>query len=144
MAERKESVLRLTAIGLAAANLIMLVYLVFAGDDRAAAQRIEQLQINPERIKIIGAASRGPTGAQANPAAMRACLQWGPFAGAALARAEAELASLSLPQAPLQRRLQNERFAYLLREPDAGVIAKLAELQRAYPGTDLRAVPCPL
>jgi hypothetical protein len=45
---------------------------------------------------------------------------------------------------PVQRRLQNDRYAYLLREPDAGTIAKIADLQRAYPGSDLRAVPCPL
>ena len=142
MPERTQSVLRLTAIALAAANVLMLVYLVFAGEDRGAARRIEQLQINPERIKIIAAASRGPSGNQA--AAPAACLQWGPFESATRGRAEGELAALNLPQAAIQRRLQNERFAYLLREPDAGVIARLAELQRAYPGTDLRAVPCPL
>ena len=144
MPERTASVLRLTAIALAAANVILFVYLLFAGDDRAATRRIEQLQINPERIKVMAAASRGPSGAQANPAAVRACLQWGPFTTATLPRAETDLAALSLPQAPLQRRLQNERFAYLLREPDAAVIGRLAELQRTHPGTDLRAVPCPL
>ena len=144
MAERSNSTLRLIAIGLAAANVILFVYLLFAGDDRAASQRIEQLQINPERIKIMAAASRGPSGAPANASAVRACLQWGPFTAATLTRADTDLAALSLPEAPLQRRLQNERFAYLVREPDAGVIARLAELQRAHPGTDLRAVPCPL
>ena len=144
MAERARPALRLTVIALIAANVILFVYLLFAGDDRAVARRIEQLQISPERIKIMAAASRGPSGPQANAAAVRACLQWGPFVGPTLVQAEAELASLNLPQAPLQRRLQNERFAYLLREPDSGVIARLAELQRGYPGTELRAVPCPL
>lgn len=144
MAERRQSLLRLTTIALAAANALMLGYLVIGGDDRAAARRIEQLQINPERIKIMAAASRGPSGREASPAAVRACLQWGPFTAATTPQVDADLAALSLPQPPIQRRLQNERFAYLLREPDARVIARVAELQRAYAGTDLRAVPCPL
>ena len=145
MTDRLQSILRVTVIALAALNVLFFLYMQFSPDDRAAARRIEQLQINPERIKFIAAASRGFGGnAQTNPAAVRACLQWGPLAGAALARAETEIAALNLPQPPLQRRLQSERFAYLLREPDASVIAKLAELQRGYPGTDLRAVPCPL
>lgn len=144
MAERSLARLRVTAIALAALNVLFFAYIFFSGDERAAARRIEQLQINPERIKIVAAATRGPGGAQAPDRKLGACLQWGPLAGDAVSRADAALAELDLPQPPLQRRLQNDRFAYLLREPDAGTIAKVAELQRSYPGSDLRAVPCPL
>ena len=144
MTEKRKAMLRMVAIALLVLNVLFFVYGQFAGEDRAVARRIEQLQINPERIKIVAAATRGPGSAPADPSAFRACLQWGPLAGTAVGRAEAALAELSLSQAPLQRRLQNERFAFLLREPDSATIARVAELQRAYPGTELRAVPCPL
>jgi hypothetical protein len=32
--------------------------------------------------------------------------------------------------------------AFLIREPDAEAVARLAALKQAFPGTDLRAVPC--
>lgn len=35
------------------------------------------------------------------------------------------------------------QVAYFVREPDEATIARLAELQREFPGTQLKAVPCP-
>jgi hypothetical protein len=35
------------------------------------------------------------------------------------------------------------RYAYYVREPDAGTVAQIAELQRSFPGTDIKAGPCP-
>jgi hypothetical protein len=34
-------------------------------------------------------------------------------------------------------------LAFLVKEPDTETVARLALLQREYPGTQLRAVPCP-
>lgn len=223
MSDRKRATLRLVALALLAANIAVLAYAMFGSDDRAVAQRIEQLQINPERIKIIGTATRGPGGDQAQAASARvfpACLQWGPLVGPTLTRAEAAIANLELAQAPVQRavaeaggywvyippvknvdqtlselrafgvvdasvvqdppkwrnaialgnfrteqaaraflasiqqrgvtsavaaRRENffRSFAYFVREPDTGTVARFAELQRDFPGTEMRAVSCP-
>lgn len=35
------------------------------------------------------------------------------------------------------------QVAYFVREPDEATVARLAELQREFPGTQLKAVPCP-
>jgi hypothetical protein len=35
------------------------------------------------------------------------------------------------------------QIAYLLREPEAATVARLAELQREFPGTQMKAVACP-
>ena len=36
-----------------------------------------------------------------------------------------------------------KQIAYFVREPDPAVVARLAELQREFPGTEVKAVPCP-
>jgi len=63
------------------------------------------------------------------------------------AKAEASLRRLGLPRAPMQRTLGaaggETRVAYYVREPDAAVIAHMAELQRNFPGTQIKAGPCP-
>ena len=226
MSERRKVTLRFVLIALVAANVLLFAYSRFAFDSRASASRIEQLQINPERIKVMAAATRGPGGQQAqgaDAAAFRACLQWGPLVGPSLARAEAALAQLELAQPPVQRavadaggywvyipplknradldqtlselralgvvdafvvqdpakwrnaislgifkteqaartfltgiqqrgvtsavaeRRENffKSFAYFVREPDTATVAQFAQLQRAFPGTEIRAAACP-
>ena len=225
MSERKKAMLRLLLIALLAANVLFFVYSRFAFDSRASTVRIEQLQINPGRIKVMAAATRGAGGQQAQGAeetAFRACLQWGPLVGPSLARAEAAIAKLDLTQPPIQRavadaggywvyipprnRPDNEQalsdlralgvvdafvvqdpakwrnaislgifktdqaarafltgiqqrgvsgavaerrenffksFAYFVREPDTATVSQFAQLQRAFPGTEIRAGACP-
>lgn len=207
------------AIGLIALNVLIVIYARFTDDSRAANARIEQLQINPERIKLIAAATRGP-GGQAQTDGVFACLQWGPLVGASLARADAVLAQIELAQPAVQRavadaggywvyvppsrnpeqtlneihalgivdafivqdparwrnaislgifkseqaarsflagvqqkgatsavaeRRENffKSFAYFVREPDKKTVAQFADLQRAFPGTEIRAAACP-
>jgi hypothetical protein len=36
-----------------------------------------------------------------------------------------------------------KQIAYFVRDPSEATVAKLAELQRAFPGTQMKAVPCP-
>jgi hypothetical protein len=36
-----------------------------------------------------------------------------------------------------------KQVAYRVREPDPDVVARLAALQRDFPGTEVKAVPCP-
>lgn len=212
------------------ANVVFFAYAVVGRQQSGADNQIPSLEINPERIRLIkstGVAaakpkpSTGPAGtASAAPAA---CLEWGVFAGPDVARADAALARLALPQALVQRAVadaggywvyipppktkadidkkvgelkalgvteffvvqdatpwrnaislgifrteeaakgfldalrgkgmqsavaeRRENFlrqiAYYVREPTAAIVAKLAELQREFPGTQIKAVACP-
>ena len=225
MSERRKATLRLLLIALLAANALFFIYSRFGLDTRASSARIEQLQISPERIKVMAAATRGagsqqPQGPEA--AAFRACLQWGPLVGPSLARAETVLEKLDLSQPAVQRavadaggywvyipprnradidqalielralgvvdafvvqdpakwrnaislgifktdqaartflagiqqrgvsgavaeRRENffKSFAYFVREPDTATVSQFAQLQRAFPGTEIRAAACP-
>ena len=153
MSEERKVNLRLAIIALAVGNALFLAYQLFVPDTRATAgSRIEELQINPGRIRLQGVATRGPGGqsasGQGNKGGLyRACLEWGPFSGADVAKADSALARLTLPQSPLQRPLSEvggvKRFAYFVREPDAAIVARIAELQREFPGTEIKAGPCP-
>jgi hypothetical protein len=154
MSEERETVsprLRIVLIVLVLANVLLFGYASLAPDNRStAAKRIEELQINPGRIKLKGAATRGPAGQAAAPSkstAYRACLEWGPFAAPDAGRAESALGRLALAQTPVQRPVADsggaKRFAYFVREPDASTVAQIAELQRGFPGTEIKAGPCP-
>jgi hypothetical protein len=152
MSERKKVSLRLLLIMLIVANVMFFAYTALTPDTRAqAGTRIEELQINPGRIKLIGTATRGPGGqaaAKGDKASLyRACVEWGPFTGADIGMADSALARLSLPQPPVQRPLSDvggvKRYAYFVREPDAALVAQIAELQREFPGTAIKAGPCP-
>jgi len=150
--ERKAVKLRLLLVALVIMNLMLVAYQVFTPDPRAsAAARIEELQINPGRIKLRESASRGlghsAGGKSGKGTYYRACLEWAPFSGADVSKADSALARLSLPQPALQRPLSEvggvKRFAYFVREPDAAVVAEIAELARTFPGTEIKAGPCP-
>jgi hypothetical protein len=154
MADRRTAFLRLLIFALVLANIGLFLYIVLTPDPHLqTAARIEALQINPGRIKVLGAASRGPaampaTGAKADQGgASRACLEWGPFAAGEASKADAALGRLALSEPAQQRALAEasgeKRYAYFLREPDAKVVAQIAELQRGFPGTQLRAAACP-
>lgn len=152
--ERKAVRTRLLLVALVIANAMLLAYQVFTPDPRAgAAARIEELQINPGRIKLRDSASRGP-GSQAAAGAKssrgqsyRACVEWGPFTGAEVSKADSALARITLTHPALQRPLADvagvKRFAFFLRDPDAATVAEITELQRAFPGTEIKAGPCP-
>lgn len=152
MFERNNVTLRLMLVVLVVANVMVFAYSALTPDTRAqAGTRIEELQINPGRIRLLGSAMRGP-GAQAGTGGgrsgyYRACLEWGPFSGQDLQRADGALSRLALPQPPVQRALEepggSKRYAYYVREPEAEVVARIAELQRAFPGTAIKAGPCP-
>ena len=153
MSEKRPAVLRFLAVALVVSNAALLLYIVLTPDASSnIASRIEALQINPGRIKVLGAASRGPaTPAPAAKAdrggAHGACLEWGPFSSSETSKVEAALSRLALPQGAQQRAIDDasrgRRYAYLLREPDASLVAQIAELQLGFPGTEIKAAACP-
>lgn len=145
MSEKKvKSIPKIFFLMLLAANLVFFVYARISMDAReSSASNIGDLQINADRVKLLNAATRGAGG----QAARSACLEWGPLAAVDAAKAEASLRQLDPQRPPMQRTLGTAggetRIAYYVREPDAAVVARIAELQRNYPGTQIKAGACP-
>lgn len=144
MSEHRKINARFIFIVLLVANVLFFAYARISLDNRAgSASRIEDLQINPARIRLLNAATRGP----GTLAPKSACLEWGPFAVIDAGKAEVALGRLGLPRPPIQRTLGeaagSKRFAYYVREPEATTVAQIAELQRSFPGTEIKAGACP-
>jgi SPOR domain len=206
------------------ANLGFFAYHHYLGETDEAAAQIQSLQISPEKIRSVAAATASSVGAGPVAAAPAACLEWGAFAGPDVARADAAFAALALPAAATQRRVtdvdgywvhmaplktkaevdrkvgelkalgvteffivqdagqwrnavslglyknedaanaelerlrqsgvrsamvtRREKFlkqvTYFVREPSAATIARLTELQRDFPATEIKAGSCPV
>ena len=214
------------------ANLAFFAYAQFAGES-AARSSFSQLEVSPEKIKVLKASGRSAPDRPAPPAgaapggtataAPTACIEWGVFAGPAVARADTALAKLELPQdrvertvtdaagywvyvPPLKTRPETDRkvgelkalgvsdffivqdagqwrnaislgifrteegaqgylarlkergvrsavaerresipkqLAFLVREPDEALVARLATLQQEFPASELKATQCP-
>lgn len=226
--------MRLLFLVLVLVNALFYAYAFVARQQDGAAGRIALLQINPEKITIVrvtgGAASQKPkpavpakTAASPAPSAPAACLEWGLLAGPDVARADAAIARLELPQILVQRviadvggywvyipplkskaevdkkirelkglgvtdffavqdqspwrnaislgifksedaardflagvrgkgvrsavveRRENflKQIVYFVRNPGDATVTKLTELQREFPGTEIKAVACP-
>jgi hypothetical protein len=145
MAEgRKNSAMLMLALMLIAANVLFFTYTRIIADERdRSAAHLQALQINPARIKLVSAGVRSPRG-EVDKAA---CLEWGPLALTDAAQAEAALRTRVAPQTPEQRKLADvngmARVAYYVRDPTAEIVARIAELQRSFPQTQIKAGPCP-
>lgn len=74
--------------------------LIDGADDPA--ERIARLEVNPAAIKVLPLPGRAPVQGDAAGAAA-ACLEFGSFSGAEVARADAALAALGLPGLAVQR-----------------------------------------
>jgi hypothetical protein len=98
------------------ANLVYFAYAHVTREGAGAETQVERLQIAPEKIKLLKVAGQAPPekgkgqGKAIPPAPPRsamaiptACLEWGVFAGPAVAKAEAALAALELPPAQVER-----------------------------------------
>jgi len=218
--------MRILLLLLLLANLGFFAYHHLTGANDEAAAQTALLQISPERIRTVAAGAVPPASGTPSPPAAppAACVEWGMFGGAEVARADAALAALELPADVLQRRVsdvdgywvhmpplktrvevdrkvgelkalgveeffvvqdagpwrnavslglfKNEEAAkaelerlrqrgvrsamivrrekllkqvtFYLREPAAPTVARLTELQRDFPATEIRAAPCPV
>jgi hypothetical protein len=152
MAERRSAALRLLAITLLVANAALAVYIALTPSPEAGtARRIQALQINPGRIKIIDAASRGPQGSNTTEKADRnaasACLEWSPLDATNVSKAQAALGAMGLAERSMRRSLGEAggvaRYAFYIRNPDPNVVARIAEIQSGFAGSAIRAVACP-
>jgi hypothetical protein len=228
---------RLLFLALVLANLAFFAYARFAAES-AARDSHSQLEVSAEKIKVLrtsgrsapdraaspaGSAPAGSAPARTATAAPAACIEWGVFAGPAVARADAAIARLELPQDRLERTVSDgdgywvympplktkpetdrkvgelkalgitdsfivqdagqwrnaislgifrteeaaqgylarlkergvrsaiaerretfpKQIAFLVRDPDEALVARLATLQQEFPGSELRATQCP-
>ena len=90
-------------------NLGFFAY-AYLARDRGGPGPISQLEVRPEKIKVLKAASTPPpaaspgrTAAQKGAAAPAACIEWGIFAGPDVGRADAALVRLGIPQDRVER-----------------------------------------
>jgi hypothetical protein len=131
--------MRLLFLLLVLANLAFFAHGQMARERAGAAGRIQALQIHPETIRLVGRGEGASTTiAKATPAppvassAPAACLEWGEFAGGEVARADAALARLELPQAQVQRTVTDAGGYWVYIPPlksKAEVDRRVAELK---------------
>lgn len=132
---------------LALANLVFYAYASVARQDGAVESRIAQLQIAPEKIRLLKASSgvpverpkgpskavpAAPAKAAAGTALPAACLEWGIFAGPNVARAETALARLELPAGQVERAVTDAGGYWVYMPPfktRAEVDRKIRELK---------------
>jgi hypothetical protein len=125
-------------------NLGFFAWHRFLGDNDGAAAQIAALQISPQSIvpvavETVSAVAPSSTfvpqsraqGAP-SPASPAACVEWGPFTGGEVARADGALATLTLPAGTTQRRV-TEIDGYWVNIPPmkskGDVDRKVAELK---------------
>ena len=217
------------------ANLVYFAYAQVTRDGEDVAALIHQLEMAPEKVRLLKATAKAPfdkpkAPGKAIPPAPRsaaappaACLDWGNFAGPAVAKAESALARVGIPASQFERSVadaggywvhmppmktkaevdkkvgelkalgitdffvvqdagpwrnaislgifrseeaaqtflaqlkdqgvrsaiaaRRENFlkhiVFHVREPNPALVAKLTELQKEFPGSEMKAGPCP-
>ena len=115
------------------ANAGFFAYHHYLGATDEAATQIQLLQISPDKIKSVTAEVSPSSIASAQGAAAQtaACIEWGSFGGPDMARADAALAALALPE-PTQRRVTDVDGYWVHMAPQknkADVDRKVGELK---------------
>lgn len=89
--------------------LLVLANVAFFAWDRylrapvSAEDYMRKVQIAPEKIRLVNPPGAPGTSTKAAVPAAAACMEWGAFAGAAAARADAAMAELALPATQVKR-----------------------------------------
>lgn len=125
--------MRLLLLLLLLANLGFFAYHRYLDDTVDAAAQIAALQISPEKIRPVAALAPASSPVSAPPAPPpAACVEWGPFGGVDVARADGALAALALPAGALQRQVNDVDGYWVHMAPmktKAEVDRKLGELK---------------
>ncbi len=125
--------MRLLLLLLLLANLGFFAYHRHFSHGTDAAAQIAALQISPERIRTVALApASAPAAGKPAAAPSAACVEWGPFGGPDVARADAALAALALPADALLRQVSDVDGYWVHMAPlktRAEVDRKLGELK---------------
>ncbi|MEK6594528.1 MAG: hypothetical protein AABZ67_15755 [Pseudomonadota bacterium] len=149
--------MRLLFLLLVLVNVAFYAYAFMARQQDSAQNRISQLQINPDKVRLLQSAGGArdaapqkpaPAAADNTTAAPAACIEWGLFAGPDVARADAAITGLGLPQDSVQRTVVGAGGYWVYLPPlktKAEVGRKIDEL-KTFGVTDLFVVqdPAPL
>lgn len=127
------------------ANLLFFAYAHVTREGAGAENPIEQLQIAPDKIKLLKAAAQAapdqpkapgkaipPAPPKTASAAPAACMEWGVFAGPGVTRAEAALAKLELPAERIERTVTDAGGYWVYMPPlktKAEIDRKISELK---------------
>jgi hypothetical protein len=129
------------------ANLLFLAYAHVAREGANAESQVSQLQMSPEKVKLLKSAGqpvvespKAPPGKAIPPALPKelapipaACIEWGLFAGPAVARAEAALAKLGLTEGRVERAVADAGGYWVYMPPlktKPEIDKKIAELKK--------------
>jgi hypothetical protein len=125
--------MRLLFLLLLLANVALFSYEWVNAKPEAGESQIRILEITPERIKLLErSAMPAPTSSPRPAAAAAACLEWGFFAGPDIARVEAAIEKLDLPQLPVRRAIADASGYWVFMPPlknKAEVTNKVGELK---------------
>jgi hypothetical protein len=107
-----------------------------------------QQQVDPDRIKLLSPQQVAALGPAKVAALADVCVEWGPFADADRARAQADIEPLALGRLVSERQVPADgagvaQSMIVVRDPPQPAVARLKELQGQYAGTDLKVGPCP-
>ena len=115
----------------------------------SAQEHIRQVEITPEKIRLVGAPLSASTAAASKKVAAgvkgAACLEWGVFIGAEAARGDAAMAELGLPAAQVRRVVADLDGHWVMIPPlkTRGEVERVAERLKGYGVTDYSIVQDP-
>ena len=118
--------MRILFLLLVLANVVFYAYAYVARERSAAQQAGSDLQINADKVRI----AKRPSGASVPAPA--ACLEWGVLVGPEVARANAALSEIALPESSIQRVVTDVPGYWVYMPPlkaPAAVDKKLQELK---------------
>lgn len=132
-------------------NLAFLAWVQYLRTSVSASDRIQQVQISPEKIRLLAPpAVVAPAAVPAPKAApvvakAAACLEWGAFIGPEAARGDAAIAELKLPAAQVRRVVSDLNGHWVLIPPlkSRAEVDKMTERLKGYGITDFSIVQEP-
>ena len=138
----RPSLVRTLFLLLVLANAVFYAYAYVVRERDTAQRAVPGLQINADKIRIV---KRPASPSEAAVPAPAACLEWGVLAGPDVARANAALAQLALPESRIQHAVTDTAGYWVYMPPQktpAAVDKKLQELT-ALGVTDVHVVQEP-
>lgn len=128
-------------------NLAFLAWAQYLRMPVSAKEHIQQVQIMPEKIRLLAPPVAAPPAAKVVPVVAKAaaCLEWGAFIGPEVVRGDAAMAELKLPAAQVRRVVSDLNGHWVLIPPfkSRAEVGKMTERLKGYGVTDFSIVQDP-